>query len=118
MICSQINSHAFFAREKIYTAELHIASQSKSKIWCAAYLTDFSLFLAILLRMAKNSPFSERLNDSGTLSHTLPKALPLESGREQAAPCTHAVLCCQLQAAATNDTALINNKKRHPPDHF
>ena len=85
MICSQINSHAFFAREKIYTAELHIASQSKSKIWCAAYLTDFSLFLAILLRMAKNSPFSERLNDSGTLSHTLPKALPLESGREQAA---------------------------------
>ena len=48
-------------------------------------LQIFSLFLAILLRMAKNSPFSERLNDSGTLSHTLPKALPLESGREQAA---------------------------------
>jgi hypothetical protein len=43
---------------------------------------------------AENSPFSERLNDCGTLSHTLPKALPLDSGREQAAPCTHAIFSC------------------------
>jgi hypothetical protein len=55
-------------------------------------LQIFSLFLSILLRMDKNSPFSERLNDSGTLSHTLQEALPLDSGREQAAPCTPAIL--------------------------
>ncbi|MBQ3916464.1 MAG: hypothetical protein II690_07725, partial [Ruminococcus sp.] len=39
---------------------------------------------------AENSPISERLNDCGTLSHTLQEALPLDSGREQAAPSTHA----------------------------
>ncbi|MCR4888827.1 MAG: hypothetical protein K5979_06585, partial [Ruminococcus sp.] len=66
-----------------------------------SHLQSFSLFLSILLRMDKNSPFSERLNDSGTLSHTLPKALPLESGREQAAPCTLAILRHQLKRKAS-----------------
>jgi hypothetical protein len=54
-------------------------------------LQIFSLFLSISLEILKNSPISERLNDSGTLSHTLPKALPLEFGRERAAPCTPAI---------------------------
>jgi hypothetical protein len=45
-------------------------------------LQIFSLFLSILLRMDKNSPFSERLNDMQGFALHPPEALPLDSGRE------------------------------------
>jgi hypothetical protein len=94
--CICFNSFCFITQKYLsafYDKQIcHVVLQAKqlTRFLCKGKTLSCRVFPSFQ-PLAENSPISERLNDCGTLSHTLQEALPLDSGREQAAPCTHAI---------------------------